>query len=168
MTNGYLIGFVLLLILLLSGIKHRFISIFLGPLIIILLPLITYTLPLLKIAVQSASHNTGTDVNDRFISLNPCALFSSSGTSGASCSCRVVTEFIVFAFANLILISSWWSSFPRYLWLLAKNILVTAKLGCPTGMVFVLLLNISLNFAVRVDRHGILSSNVLVTAAVYD
>ena len=62
-TNGLLIGFVLLL-LLLSGINHRFISVSLAPSIIILLSLITCTLPLLKTTVQLVSHSTGTDIND--------------------------------------------------------------------------------------------------------
>ena len=56
-TNGRLVGFVLLLLLLVllllllfsSGINHRFISVSLGPLIIILLFLYTCTLPLLKL-----------------------------------------------------------------------------------------------------------------------
>ena len=74
----------------------------------------------------------------------------------------------MFVFATPTLISSWSSFFPRYLCLLARNMLVAAEPGCPTGMVFVLLLNISSNLFVRVDRHVILSANVLVTAAAYD
>ena len=107
-TNGLLLSFVLLLLLSLlsSGINHRFVSISLGPSIIILLSLITCTLPLLKTTVQSASHSTGIDINDQSISLNPCAFCASIGSSGASCSCRVVTEFIVFVLVtNLVVLS---------------------------------------------------------------
>ena len=171
--NSRLLRFVVLLLLLLSsGINHRFVSVSLGPSINIFLPLITCTLPFSKITVQSASHNTSTDINDLSIFLNPCAFYASIGSSGASSgasySCRVVIEFIVFVFATPTFISSCSSSFPIYLCLLARNILVAAKSGCPTVMVFVLLLNLSLNLFVRVDRRVILSPHVLVTTAAYD
>ena len=166
-TNGLLIGFVLMLLLLLSsGINHRFVSISLGPSIMILLSLITFTQSLLKTTVQLASHSTGTDINDRSISLNPCAFCASIGRSGDSCNCLVVTEFIVFVFATPTLISSCCSSFPRYLCLFARNMLVAAESGWPCGMD--LLSNISLNLVVRVDRHVILLLYAFVTAAAYD
>ena len=106
-TNGRFVCFVVSCLLLLSsGINHRFVSASLGPPIIILLSLITCTFFFLNTTVQSASHSTGTDINDRSISLNPCAFCASIGSSGASCSCLVVTEFIVFVLATPTLISS--------------------------------------------------------------
>ena len=134
--NGLLIGFILLLLVLLlsSGINHKFVSISLGPLIIILLSLITCTLSLLKTTMQSASHSIGTDINDQSISLNLCAFCASISSSSSSCICLVVTEFIVFIFATPTLISSCRSSFPRYLCLLARNRLVAAESEWPCGM----------------------------------
>ena len=126
------------------------------------LSLITCTISFLNTTVQFASHSTGTDMSDRSISLNPCAC---TGRSGASCSCLVVTEFIVFVFATPTLISSCRSSFPRCLCFLDRNILVAAESGCPCG------LGVSFDFAlilcVRVDRRVILSL-VADNAAAYD
>ena len=102
--NGLLIGSVALSLLFLfsRGIFHRFVSVSLGPSMMTLLSLITCTISLLKTTVQLASHNTGTNINDQSVSLNPCAC---TGSSGAICSCLVVTEFIVFLLATPTLIS---------------------------------------------------------------
>ena len=146
-----------------SGINHRFVSMSLGPSIITLLSFITWTSPLLKTTVQLASHSTGTEINDRSISLNPCAC---TGRLGASCSWRVVTEFIVFVLATPTLISSCRSSFPRCLCFLDRNMLVAAESGCPCGTV--LSFNIAMNLFVSVDRRVILLLVAFVTAAAYD
>ena len=156
----------LLLLLLSSSINHKFVSVSLGPSINILLSLYTCILPLLKTTVQSASHSTSTDINEQFISLNLCPFYTSAGSSGASCSYRVVSEFIVFVLATPTLIFSCCSSFPRYLCLLARNMLVATESGWPCGMF--LLFSISLNLEVRIDRRVILSLYVFVTATAYD
>ena len=104
-TNGCFVGFTVLVVLFSNGINHKFVSASLGPSIIILFSLITCTFFFLNTTVQSASHSTGTDISDRSISLNPCAFCASIGSSGASCSCRVVTEFIVLVLATPTLIS---------------------------------------------------------------
>ena len=167
-TNGFLVGFVLLLLLLLfsSGINHRFVSVSLGPSITNLLSFYTCTLHLLKTKVQSVSRSTDTDISDWSILLNPCAFCASAGSSGDSYNCLVVTESIVFVLATPTLVFSCGSSFLRNLCLLARNMLVAAVLGCPYGMF--LLFNIFLNLIVRVDRRVILSLYVFVTAAAYD
>ena len=144
-TNGYLVDFILLLLLLMlllllsSVINHRFVSIYLGPSIIILLSLYTCTLPLLKTTVQSASHSTGTAIIEPSISLNLCPFCASIGSSGASYSCQVVTESIMFVLATPTLISSCCSSFPKYLCLLARIMLVAAESGWSCGMFYFIL-----------------------------
>ena len=138
----------------------------LGPSTIILLSLHTCILPLLKTTVQSASHSTGTDMRDWSISLNPCAFCISTGSSGDSCNCLVVTKSIVFVLATTTLVSSCGSSFPRYLCLLARNMRVATESGWPFGMF--LLFNVSSNLEVRVDKQVMLSLHVFVTAAAYD
>ena len=97
---------------------------------------------------------------------SPWAFWASIGSSGASCSCLIVTEFIVLVLATPTLISSWSNSFPRYLCFLARNMLVAAESGWPSGMA--LSFNIVLNLLVRVDRRVILSLKLFVTAAAYD
>ena len=77
----------------------------------------------------------------------------------------MVTEFIVLVLATPMLISSCWSSFPRCLCLLDRNMLVAAESGCPCGMV--LAFNIDVNLFVMVDRRDLLVL-VVVTAAAYD
>ena len=108
-------------------------------------------------------YSKGTDINDRSIFLNPCAFCASIGSSSASCSRLVVTKFILFVFATLTLISSWHSSFLRYLCLLARNKLVAAESEWLCGMS--LLSNISLNLVVRIDRRIILLLYTFVTTA---
>ena len=165
-TNGLLIVVIVLLLVLSSGINHRFVSASRGPSMMILFALITCTFFFLNTTVQSASHSTGTDINDLSISLNPCAFCASIGSSGASCSCRVVTEFIVLVLATPTLISSWCSASPRCLWLFDKNMLVAAESGWPCGVVW--LVSSALNLFVRVDNRVVLSVLLLVTAAAYD
>ena len=72
----------------------------------------------------------------------------------------------MFVLATPTLISSCRSSFPRYLCLLDRNMLVAAESGCPCGMV--LSFNIAMNLFVRVDRRDILLLVAFVTAAAYD
>ena len=100
------------------------------------------------------------------ISLNSCPFYASAGSSGDSCSCRVVTESIVLVLAKPTLVSSCGSSVPSYLCLFERNMLVAAESGCPCGVF--LLCNISLNLDVRVDRRVILSLYVFVTIAAYN
>ena len=126
-----MIGLLLVVVvpLLSSGINHKFVSASLGPSMMILFSLMTCTFFFLNTTVQSASHSTGTDISDRSISLNPCAFCASTGSSDASCSCLVVTEFIVLVLATPTLIFSCCSAFPRYLCLFARNMLVAAESG---------------------------------------
>ena len=165
-TNGLLLGFVLLLLSFLSGINHRFVSVSLGFSMIILLSLYACIMPFLKTMVQFASHSTGTDITVRSILSNPCPFCASTCSSGDSCSCQVVTESIVFELATPTLVSSCGSSFPGCLCLLDRNMLIAAESGCPCGMF--LLFNISLNLEVRFDRRVTLSLYISVTAAAYD
>ena len=104
-------------------------------------------------------------IRDSSISLNPCAFCASIGSSGASCSCLVVTEFIVLVLATPTLISSCFSDLPRYLCLFARNMLVAAESGWPSGVG--LLLSSALKLFVRVDKRMVLSL-LFVTAAAYD
>ena len=162
-TYGLLIGFVVLLLS--SGINHRFVSASRGPSMIILFALITCTFFFLNTTVQSASHSTGTDISDRSISVNPCAFCASIGRSSASCSCRVVTEFIVLVLATPTLISSCCSALPRCLCWFDRNMLVAAESGWPCGVVW--LVGSALNLFVRVDKRMVLLL-LLVTAAAYE
>ena len=168
-TDGLLVCFILLVLLLLlflSGINHRFVSVSLGPSMIILLSLYTYILSLLRTMVQFASHSTGTDISEQSILLNPYPFCASAGSSCDSCSCLVVTESIMFVLATSTLVSSCGSLFEGICVFLARYMLIVAELECPCGMF--LLFNISLNLEVRVDRRVILSLYVFVTAASYD
>ena len=87
----------------------------------------------LKTTVQSASHNTGTEISVLSILLNPWPICVSAGSSGDNCSCLVVTESIVVVFAHPTLVSSCGSTVPRYLCAFVRKLLVAAESGWPYG-----------------------------------
>ena len=117
-----------------NGISHKFVSMSLGPSIMTLSSLNTWTFPFLNTTVQFASHSTGTDISVRSMSLNPCPFCAPAGNSDDSLSCLVVVASIVFVLATPTLICSCGSSSPRYLCLLDRNRLVAAESGCPCGI----------------------------------
>ena len=99
-------------------------------------------------------------------SLNPCLFCASAGSSGDSCSCWVVTEFIVFVLSTPRLVSSCGSSLLRYLCLLDRNRLVAAESGCPCGMLLLFMIDLKLD--VGVDRRDILLLSTVTTTAAYN
>ena len=130
-TKDCCVALLSFLLLLSSYMSHRFVVLFLSPLIFILLSLITCKLCSPNTALHLASHNTGTDTSDLSISLDICFFCVAGGRSSDRLNRHVVAEFIVVLIVHSTPVCPWSSSFPRYLCCLEKKVPVAAVLECP-------------------------------------
>lgn len=118
----------ILLLLLLSGSSHRFVSESLLPSIINLLRFITCTSFFEKFTLQPASKRTGTEISVFHILLNPCPFCALGGKLGYKLSYCVVSVYINISLAHNTRFSSWGSVSPKYWWCLARNMPISAVL----------------------------------------